>query len=268
MLKKLIKYELKATARFFLPLYAALILMAALNRLTLEISARNIARILMNVLSSVTMTAYVLLIAGIFILTFIVMLQRFYKNLVKEEGYLMFTLPVRIWQLILSKLAVSILWLLASTVSLFASLFVMTYTHGAFAAVKNFFITVNGFIAEYIGPVGLIYAEAAMILIFISVMYVMMFYGAISVGSLFKNKSLGAFCGFFILYFAQQLFNILLIFLGIGADFGVDFNAANLPFDAATAQYFIWGGIVYFLLFASVYFFLSNHILSKKLNLE
>jgi uncharacterized membrane protein YuzA (DUF378 family) len=122
MLGKLTKYELKATARFFLPLYGALILMAALNRLTMDISARNITSVLMNVLSSISMTAYVILIVGIFALTFIVMLQRFYKNLVKDEGYLMFTLPVKVWQLVVSKLIVSFLWFFASAVSLVASL--------------------------------------------------------------------------------------------------------------------------------------------------
>ncbi len=95
-------------------------------------------------------------------------------------------------------------------------------------------------------------------------MYVLMFYGAMSLGSLFRNKALGAFGGFFILYFVQQLFNIILVFAGIG----LDFNSADIPFNAATAQYFIWGGAAYFLLFGTCYFILTNYILTKKLNLE
>jgi hypothetical protein len=264
MLGKLAKYELKATARFFLPLYGALILMAAINRLAMEISARNIASVLMSILSSVTMTAYVILTVGVFALTFIVMLQRFYKNLVKDEGYLMFTLPVKVWQMVVSKLAVSLLWFIASAVSLLASILVMTYTHGALACIREFFAVVNGFIAQNIGPVGLIYAEAALLIILSGIMYVMMFYGAMSLGSLFKNKSLGAFGGFFILYFVQQLFNIIMVIAGIG----LNFESSDIPFNIATAQYFIWGGAAYFLLFGVCYFILTNYILTKKLNLE
>jgi hypothetical protein len=231
MLAKLAKYELKATARFFLPLYGALLFMAAVNRVVMHVSARNAALVLLNVLSFVAMTAYVLLVVGVLALTFIVTLQRFYKNLVKEEGYLMFTLPVKAWQLITSKLCVSLLWLLASAVSLFTSIMIMVYERGTFTDIKDFFAVVNDFIAQYIGSVGLIYVEAAILLILVCVTYVLMFYGAISVGSLFRNKSLGAFGGFFILYFVQQLFNIILIVAGMG----LDFENMTIPFSAATA---------------------------------
>jgi hypothetical protein len=132
------------------------------------------------------------------------------------------------------------------------------------ASIKEFFAAVSNFITQNIGSAGLIYAEAALLLILLSVMYVLMFYGAMSLGSLFRNKALGAFGGFFILYFVQQLFNIILVFAGIG----LDFNSADIPFNAATAQYFIWGGAAYFLLFGTCYFILTNYILTKKLNLE
>jgi hypothetical protein len=47
-------------------------------------------------------------------MTLIVLIQRFYKNLLGDEGYLMFTLPVQSWSHILSKLAVSMLWTVVS----------------------------------------------------------------------------------------------------------------------------------------------------------
>lgn len=40
---------------------------------------------------------------ALFVLTMIVIIQRFYKGLLCDEGYLMFTLPVKPWQLIATK---------------------------------------------------------------------------------------------------------------------------------------------------------------------
>ena len=39
--------------------------------------------------------------------TCVVTIQRFYKGLLGQEGYLMFTLPVKNWQLVFSKALVS-----------------------------------------------------------------------------------------------------------------------------------------------------------------
>jgi hypothetical protein len=42
-------------------------------------------------------------IVALLVMTTILIIQRFYNGLLKEEGYLMFTLPVETWQLITSK---------------------------------------------------------------------------------------------------------------------------------------------------------------------
>ena len=50
------------------------------------------------------------------LLTLVLMVYRFYKNLMTDEGYLMFTLPVSRSQLIWSKLLVALVWSVLSTV--------------------------------------------------------------------------------------------------------------------------------------------------------
>ncbi len=50
------------------------------------------------------MLVYFGLCVAIAVVTFLVVVQRFYKGLLGQEGYLMFTLPVPTWQLTLSKL--------------------------------------------------------------------------------------------------------------------------------------------------------------------
>lgn len=102
MLGKLLKYEFNATCRTFLPMYIALILVASFNRIFRAGDVETGFAISM------------MLIVGLFmalgVITFVVIIQRFNKNLLGDEGYLMFTLPVKVPELIFSKLIISFFW--------------------------------------------------------------------------------------------------------------------------------------------------------------
>ena len=108
MLGKLIKYEYKATARTFIPIYIALLLVAVINRVF------RIGNI--EVAWGISTIVLVGLFIGLGVLTIIMIIERFNKNLLGDEGYLMFTLPVKSEQLILSKLMISIIWTIISGV--------------------------------------------------------------------------------------------------------------------------------------------------------
>jgi ABC-type transport system involved in multi-copper enzyme maturation permease subunit len=99
-----------------------------------------------TIIGGILMAGYVLLIVGIFVITLIVILQRFYKNLVKEEGYLMFTLPVKPWELITSKLIASVIWTFVSTIVVMISVCIMTLSKGCFASFAQFMQLVNEYI--------------------------------------------------------------------------------------------------------------------------
>lgn len=62
------------------------------------------------------------------IVTVVMILQRFYKNLLKGEGYLMHTLPVPTWMLVASKTISSLIWVLLSIITLIVSVFVLVLT--------------------------------------------------------------------------------------------------------------------------------------------
>ena len=104
MLTKLLKHEFRATARIMGPLYLVLLAVA----LGFNFSARlmDSGNFVLNMLAALVVMAYVVAITAVFIVAFILMLQRFYKNLLGDEGYLMFTLPVTPAQHITAKLAV------------------------------------------------------------------------------------------------------------------------------------------------------------------
>ena len=125
MLKKLLKYELKSTSRIMWILYAAAIACGALlgvivnlqlrssgnDSLDLAFSGEGRLQVL-SILLIAFIAVYVLLLTAIMVTTFILIIMRFYRNLLLGEGYLMHTLPVEPASLITSKLLVAILWIL------------------------------------------------------------------------------------------------------------------------------------------------------------
>lgn len=115
MLGKLMKYEFRATAIYFLPIYVVLVLVSGLRYVVSLISQKFSNGF--SVFSGFSLSAiYLLLALGLAITTFIVIIIRFYKNLLGTEGYLMFTLPVSVEQNILAKLIPSVVWFFGSCV--------------------------------------------------------------------------------------------------------------------------------------------------------
>lgn len=102
---KLMKYEWKACARICLPLYGAMLLMSVVNALMASDSAQNIMN---GIPTAILAMLYFALLVAVFVVTAVILIQRFYKNLLGDEGYLMFTLPVTVAQHIWSKVVVAV----------------------------------------------------------------------------------------------------------------------------------------------------------------
>ena len=115
MLGKLIKHEFRATGRILLPVYLVMLLTAALVR-GFQVLTEQTAGEFMRALAVLSVLLFSAAVFGGSILAFVLMIYRFYKNLMTDEGYLMFTLPVSRSQLIWSKLIVSMAWGILSAV--------------------------------------------------------------------------------------------------------------------------------------------------------
>lgn len=123
MLAKLLKYEIRITGRSLLPIYAALLVLSVLMTLTdswqmfLWDSAGDGV---VDTVNSLIMFTYGCLMSTVSIITVVLLVQRFYKNLLRDEGYLMHTLPVTTGQNLAAKLIAAVLW---SAVSLLLTVF-------------------------------------------------------------------------------------------------------------------------------------------------
>ena len=93
---------------------------------------------------AVVTTVYLMLCVAIAVITALTIIQRFTRNLLGREGYLMHTLPVTPAQLILSKLISSMVWLLCSILVIALSL-------GVFFLCGM--LNVNGIFSDWAGAV-------------------------------------------------------------------------------------------------------------------
>ncbi len=114
MLKQLLKYEFKATKSLYFGLYLALALLSVVLGVTFRQENAWADNTNFGRLEVILMVLYLSVLFAIAVLCFVSTVQRFYKNLLGREGYLMHTLPVTETQLILSKLITSMVWVLCS----------------------------------------------------------------------------------------------------------------------------------------------------------
>ena len=100
MVKKLIKHEFIAYSRSLLPIELALIGIAIVLRFIQFFENQTTGY---SILFGSAIFAFCAAIVVCLVMTFIVAIQRYYKNLFKSEGYLTLTLPVTHSQHIFTK---------------------------------------------------------------------------------------------------------------------------------------------------------------------
>lgn len=268
MLGKLLKYELKATSRVFIPLYIAILVVSIVNGLSLNLEILNIQGLATIVLMC--------LFISLFVITIVVTIQRFNKNLLKDEGYLMFTLPVSSKHLVLSKYLTSLIWTFLSFVVAFLSFTIIfmipTYKYFDFSYFINEFnlLFSNMLNLNILGQ----FIKIILLMIISYTIFIFNVYLALSVGQLpifnrFRNVS--SFIGFLVINllisYAQ---NIVSLFVN---DASVNIEAIdNINYAISSVTSIVSKGlniaIVINLIIILVLFVATTYILDKKLNLE
>lgn len=268
MLGKLLKYELKATSRVFIPLYIAILVVSIVNGLSLNLEIFNIQGLATIILMC--------LFISLFVITIVVTIQRFNKNLLKDEGYLMFTLPVSSKHLVLSKYLTSLIWTFLSFVVAFLSFTIIfmipTYKYFDFSYFINEFnlLFSNMLNLNILGQ----FLKIILLMIISYTIFIFNVYLALSVGQLpifnrFRNVS--SFIGFLVINllisYAQ---NIVSLFVN---DASVNIEAIdNINYAINSVTSIVSKGlniaIVINIIIILVLFFATTYILDKKLNLE
>ncbi|MGN0707235.1 MAG: hypothetical protein ACI4JC_04480 [Faecalibacterium sp.] len=277
MLKQLIKYELKATSRIFAGLYLALMAVVVLLGVSKRLEIGG------NTMPLVLLLVYVALCVAIAVMTLLQIIERFAKNLMGREGYLMHTLPVNESQLILSKLLTSVLWavcgVLVGLLSMAVLFGILCAQAEVFAEMSELFAQLRA-MQEQVNIIGeLVQGVAAAALCFVAwgSCLVLQIYAACMLGHQFKKYPLPAgILAFFLLAMAENLLTNLLnaavtgVCTAVGGGTATTLRALLSTGELdAFAVLWLWvlGTVALNAAFGAAYFFLTSWLMKHKLDL-
>lgn len=262
MLGKLIKYEFKATMRSFLAIYASLILTGVL------IGIFMLANV--EVGMSLGMLIMVALMITLGVLTITVIIKRFSKNLLGDEGYLMMTLPISAKKIVASKIITSVIYLILSTIIVFLVFIVIMLPSGV-VTMKEFMQSM-GNIWNYM-VMNLLSAKDIIMNIIITfvigivdyISFILVIYTSLSIGQLKpfnKHRTPVAIISFFII-------NMIISVISDGlSNLLESMNILTAPQSLSMLSVATLYTLVFYAVVSIVLFMTTSYILEKKLNLE
>lgn len=280
MLGKLMKYELRSMLRLFFPLWAGIILLSFVNRFVLHSTA---ARLAFGGIPAIALTViYVIAIIAAIAIALVVTIRRFYVGLLRDEGYLMFTLPVRSSSLIWSKCLTSLILIVVTGIVCIASVLILAFTK----EVRDTFVSqlpaildpigvenIGAFLSNLIGSLAVVSVAS----LFVSIMQA---YFSMAVGQLANRHKIGWSIGVFIGF---NLIMSSVISSGVEGLSKINFHSPLLNrifysalFMKAPTQlqmiqlvWIFFGAIALFNIIEGVIlYFVTNSILKNHLNLE
>lgn len=271
MLRKLMKHEFRATGRIMLPLYLVLLLTSVGANISTRVLMETNSRFL-DILGGLLVTAFTFAIIGVCVMAVVLMVRRFYKNLLEDEGYIMLTLPASVHQHIWSKLIVSFVWFAATVAAVCLASVIMAYEGGLF---RLFFQGLGSLFEELTTYYAL--NGTALILEFLLEVFLaccvmcLQFYASMAVGHSFASHKIAlSVVFFFVFQFATQ-------FLGSALIIGLD----ETPFyewlwrvthiaNGGMAAYHATMALVALgtILYGAIFYVITAVYMKKHLNLE
>ena len=257
MLGKLLKYEIPAMGRKLVPLYAAWAATALLLGLTAQ-SAESRSEF-MVVISALLYTA---IATTIFVMTIILIVQRYSNSLLGDEAYFNHVLPVSVSEHIGNKAISATLWIFVT--ALVAILTGLLIGIGALI-VSGEFLSLRDLIRAFYEIelpkyFGLYVIEVLILAITGIVKTIMQIYAAITIGHQVPNRTTLASIGAYILIMivessAGRVLFPLVVDLEYSTDGFVNFNRVFIP------------AFIMALIFSTIYFFICKYLMEKRLNL-
>lgn len=203
MLFKLLKYDFRAMWKQFSLIWGAALALALANRFSIFWDVDDHAIGLSDTTTSgITVFAFMSVITAMFVIAVIFVVNRFSKGLLGGEGYLMFTLPVRPWELVASKLICgTVTWIGCGVVALLSP-FIMAPVNWLELIQFPFWSDILRGIMKHPGTLALM-AEFCLVILAFIVLFISVMYLAMAIGHLFSRHrrliSVAAFIGLYIL---------------------------------------------------------------------
>lgn len=261
MLGKLMKYEFIAMGRIFLPMFGALIIISIVNAI--------LGRLGLTTPQVIAIVVSVLIIVGILIIVYVLTIQRFWTNLMSNEGYLMMTLPVSVDKLILSKLFVATIWSIISTIVVIVAVIIMASAEvNIIRELVEFGIFSQIPLAGH--EIALLLFGTAVMAIIASFANILLIYACMALGMMVnKYRILVAVGSYIAITTIMQIVATVTIFLisALGGLEAIDRWANNLTtYGGMNAMIWMITGIS--LVLCAVFYLVTRFMMSRRLNLQ
>ncbi len=279
MLRKLIKYEILADYKKYGATFAAMLLVSCLllffDKMTSWINNNLFMKLITGVLGALFMALVVVVCSMVMVFA----TMRFYKNLVRDEGYLMHTLPVPTWMLIVSKLIAVYIWTILVA-------FAVGICSGIAFGEPFWLFEMIGSIPEVITEAREIFGDGGYnqlrtFIIYMGIFFVLLpamgmlhIYFSFALGNLFNRHKLGmSVLMFFVVYIAEQIISsVFMMFVSSDIMRSVmDSQTSTAIPDERMFGYMneaMLVSIIFSVIFSVGYYIAAERIFAKKLNLE
>lgn len=270
MFGKLMKYEMKSLSKGLIPLYGAILVVSLINSIMWSVSGNgpgSTAGTISGLSQLTALLVYFGLCVAIAVVTFLVVIQRFYKGLLGQEGYLMFTLPVPTWQLTLSKLIGATIMTIISGIVGILSVIIL----GSVGLNWNAFLRGLGdLLANWDLDMTFICIEMILLGIVATASAVVDIYIAMALGHLSnKHRVAMSFVWFIVLQTALSFLTGLIgIFVGNVPAFSLFLTNFFIISPIVGTHAMLWFSILVCLVETLIFYFGTTWILKNKLNLE
>lgn len=274
MRRKLLKHEFRATGRVMLPLFLVLLGTAVGANLSVRVLLDTPNKVL-DILGGLLIVAFVIAIFGVCVMSMVVMVQRFYKNLLQDEGYVMMTLPVSVHQHIWSKLIVSAVWFALTLIVVGLACLIMAADVGVIHQIakgfQELFRELCRHLTAYYAINGTALAVEFLVLCFVGCCAMcLQFYASLAIGHSFSSHKMAwSVLWFFVTLFAMQflggsgivlldetwLHHLLL---------GWTDNISGMTAMHWSMLALIAGEVLY----GAIFYFLTTYFLKRRLDLE
>ena len=269
MVKKLMKQEFSSLCRTLSPMWLILLGVALLTRFVYLFETDTTV---FKIVGYSSISALVLALVVCFVMTAVIGIVRFYRNLYSSEGYLTFTLPAthteHLWAKLLSSMAVT-------GISVFVCLL-----SGIAAISFDFLIEIFRVIAYFwkmghdvLGFHLPLYAVEFVLALIVSVAFgYLIWYTCITVGQMArKNRILAAFGVYFAYYMVNQVLGVALTLCAILLADTSFFRAISewVENNPTTYLHTIMGiALAFALIGCLVCWLITRRLMKTKLNLE
>ncbi len=268
MLRKLMKHELRASGRIMLPLSLVVLITAVGGNFSVRGLMETDNQIL-NLLGVLLMAAFVIAIAAVCIMAFLLMLERFYKNLLLDEGYVTMTLPVSVHQLIWSKFLISLFWFIVTAIVVVLACMILAFDMTLVEEIRDGLrqlFSVFEFNLEVAHVIAYV-LEFLLLILLGCAGACFQFYAALAVGHSFaSHKMLLSVAAYFIMQFALRLISGIAM-IAITSS-GIDLWLSSWLDNPASLDILLLAMCVLSAAIAAIFYGITHYCLKNRLNLE